>query len=175
MPDPFIGEIRMFAGNFAPRNWALCDGQLLPISQYSALFSLLGTHYGGDGRSTFGLPDLRGRAPMHAGQGPGLTPRSVGQKGGEETVTLTEAQIPAHRHLVHVRNDSGNSPEPANRVPAIESKTDADYGDLPSPPADSFDASCVSMTGGGQAHDNMAPFQCINFIIAIQGLYPSRS
>ena len=173
--DPYIGEVIMFAGNFAPRGWAFCDGQMLSISQNTALFSLLGTTYGGDGRTTFGLPDLRGRVPMHAGQGPGLTPRALGEKGGEEQVTLTEAQIPAHRHHVHVLNGQGDAPTPANKVPAIEGKSDKDYGDLPNPADATFDPGCVSQTGGGQPHDNMPPYKCINYIIALQGTFPSRS
>lgn len=173
--DPFIGEIAMFAGNFAPRGWALCDGQLLPIAQHNALFAILGTNYGGDGRTTFGLPDLRGRVPMHAGQGPGLARRRLGERGGAEAVTLSEAQLPAHRHRMHVRQAEGDAPTPANKVPAIEGKTDKDYGDLPDPPTDSFDPACISETGGGQPHDNMPPFSCVNYIIALQGTFPSRS
>ena len=175
MPDPYMGQVEMFAGNFAPRGWALCDGQLLSISQYQALFSILGTIYGGDGRTTFGLPDLRGRVPVHPGAGPGLSPRTPGQKGGEERVTLTKDQMPAHNHLMYVNNAVGNAGLPANKVLATEAKTDKDYGDLPAPPSYTLDTNCISNAGSGQSHDNMQPFLCINFIIALEGVYPPRN
>ena len=175
MPSPYIGQIMMFGGNYAPRGWALCDGQLLSISQWTALFSILGTTYGGDGRTTFGLPDLRGRVPVHPGQGPGLTPRSLGQKAGEESVTLHINQIPSHRHEMYVNNGSGNAASPANKVMATESKGDTDYGDLPATPSDTLDPNCITNTGGGGAHDNMQPFQCVNYIIALEGEYPPRN
>lgn len=159
MSEPFIGQIVMFGGNFAPRGWALCDGQLLPISSNSALFSILGTTYGGDGVSTFGLPDLRGRSPMHPGSGPGLTPRQLGQKGGAERVTLTTNQLPAHSHDMELTSGNGTTNNP------VGVGTNSTWAQ----------SVASSDTGGGQAHDNMAPFLCTNFIIALQGTYPSRS
>ncbi|MDH3588055.1 MAG: tail fiber protein [Gammaproteobacteria bacterium] len=175
MSEPFIGQIVQFGGNFAPRSWALCDGQLLAISSNQALFSILGTTYGGDGRTTFGLPDLRGRVPMHPGSGPGLTPRQLGQKGGQENVTLTTQQIPQHNHDMFVTDEAGNAASPGGKVLATESKGDTDYGDLPNPPVDKLVQNAISNTGGGQSHTNIQPFQCINFIIALQGTFPSRN
>lgn len=166
--EPFIGQIIMFGGNFAPRGWALCDGQLLSIAQHSALFSILGTTYGGDGVSTFGLPDLRGRAAVHAGTGPGLTHRPLGQKSGAETVTLTTNQIPSHNHTLNARNDNSTTRDPTDNSLA-QSDT---Y--VPRPANDPMNADSISKTGGGQPHDNMQPFQVVNFIIALVGTYPSR-
>ena len=171
MSEPFIGEIRMFAGNFAPRNWAFCDGQLLAISQNDALFSLLGTIYGGDGRTTFGLPDLRSRTPIHAGTGPGLSPRRIGERGGVETVTLTTAQLPAHGHGGAVAvDDVANSSSPAGNTLADSSTPVYVPGG-----ADGMNATSVSAAGGGQAHPNMMPFQAIHFIISLFGIFPSRN
>lgn len=187
--DPFIGQITMFGGNFAPRSWAFCDGQLLPISSNSALFSILGTTYGGDGRTTFGLPDLRGRVAMHAGNGPGLSSRSLGAKGGTETNTLTVNQLPSHNHTatattavtIYADNGSGTSDTPGGNVWAKKSR-DSDYSDFPASAvtmaagASSADTSVnVENTGGGQSVNNMQPFQVIHYIIALQGVYPSRS
>ena len=174
MSDPFLAQIVMFGGNFAPRGWALCDGQILPISQYSAVFSLLGTIYGGDGRTTFALPDLRGRLPMHPGNGPGLTPRSLGQKAGTENVTLTTNQIAPHSHAAtlsaasQTSNTSDPSGHPLATAPAYESTAT---------PATAMHASSVTTanTGGGQGHTNVQPFTCVNFIIALQGTFPSRN
>jgi microcystin-dependent protein len=168
--EPFIGQIMMFAGNFAPRGWATCDGQLLAISSNSALFSLLGTTYGGDGRTTFGLPDLRGRVPMHAGSGPGLSPRRLGEKGGAETVTLTVAQLPSHNHGVTASAPPADARIPTGKRPA--STEGASYG---AGQAAAMAADMVTPTGGSQAHDNMPPFGCINYVIALQGVYPSRN
>lgn len=173
--DFYIGQILMFGGNFAPRGFALCDGSLLAISNYQALFSILGTTYGGDGRSTFALPDLRGRVPLHPGAGPGLTPRMLGQRGGEEAVTLTVDQMPHHNHTVGVNDGAGNSQAPANKVPAQSSKDADQYGDLPAPVVNTLDPNAVSMTGGGQAHDNMQPYTAVNFIICLEGIYPPRN
>lgn len=168
--EPFIGQIMMFGGNFAPRSWALCDGQLLSISQNSALFSILGTTYGGDGVTTFGLPDLRGRAPMHMGTGPGLSPRNLGSRVGEEQVTLSVNQIPSHNHTVACATARGSSPDPANNMLA---------GDPDNPyigsGTDTMNAAMIRDTGGGQSHDNMQPSLTINFVIALQGIYPSRN
>ena len=170
MSEPFIGEIRMFAGSFAPRGWALCDGQLLAVSQNDALFSLLGTVYGGDGRTTFGLPDMRGRIPIHAGQGPGLSSRPLGGRGGAESVTVTVPQLPAHSHTFLVSADPGNENNPSGEVIAQAS---ADLY-IEDPPQSAFAAAAIGTTGGGQSHVNLQPFQAVNFIISLFGIYPSR-
>ena len=183
MSEPFIAQIVMFGGNFAPRSWAFCDGQLLPIAQNTALFSLLGTTYGGDGRTTFGLPDLRGRFPMHPGSGPGLSPRQLGQKSGTETTTLTVNQIPPHTHTgtgtVKVSGDAANTSDPTGNTLALaEAYSDQAFPVSPAVPlklrADSVEVTNAN-TGGGQSHSNMPPFQCVNFIIALQGIFPSRN
>ena len=174
--EQFIGQIMMFGGNFAPRNWAFCDGQLLAISQNQALFSILGTTYGGDGRTTFGLPDLRGRVPVHAGSGPGLPSVRLGQKGGEATVTLNANQMPAHAHSATIEAVSPlprgvvAGPDPANAYNA-QGGVYA-MGKNATMAADSVS---VGQTGGNQPHDNMQPFQVVSYIIALDGLYPSRS
>ena len=171
MSEPFVGEIRMFAGNFAPQGWAFCDGQLLAVSQNDALFSLLGTIYGGDGRTTFALPDLRGRVPVHAGQGPGLSERRLGSKGGTESVTLTTNQLPSHTHPVKGATDTATAATPANNVPA-QSTAISLYA--PVAPTVDMNAGAVQAVGGSQAHNNLMPTLCINFIIALYGVYPSR-
>ena len=173
MSEPFIGQIIMFGGNFAPRNWALCDGQLLSIEQNTALFSILGTIYGGDGRTTFALPDLRGRVAMHAGNGPGLTPWSLGQKGGGESNTLTTVQMPSHNHTVMADANAVNTlyKDPDNATWARAS-ADTYSGDAPNIAMNSAN---LTHTGGGQAVNNMQPFQCVNYIIALMGIYPSRN
>ena len=172
MSEPFVGEIRMFAGNFAPRGWAFCDGQLLAVSQNDALFSLLGTIYGGDGRTTFGLPDMRGRIPIHAGSGPGLSPRRLGAKAGAEKVTLNTNQLPSHTHPVKATTDFANETGPAGNITAqsttvnlyFEASANADLA-----------ASAITATGGSRSHSNLMPFLCVNFIIALFGIYPSRN
>ncbi|MEN8115919.1 MAG: tail fiber protein [Bacteroidota bacterium] len=173
MSDPFVGEIRMFAGNFAPRGWALCDGQLLAISQNDALFSLLGTIYGGDGRTTFGLPDLRGRIPVHMGSGPGLSTRRLGSKGGAETHTLTVNQLPSHNHAVIAANQSGNNlGENPNKFAASQHKNvykTNTTGEL------NLAGNSITDTGGVQSHPNIMPFQCVHYIIALVGIFPSRN
>ncbi|MCB9630425.1 MAG: phage tail protein [Sandaracinaceae bacterium] len=172
MSEPFVGEIRMFAGNFAPRGWAFCDGQLLAISQNDALFSLLGTIYGGDGRTTFGLPDMRGRLPMHAGTGPGLTPMRLGERGGVERVTLTELQIPSHRHAPVGSSDLAVEANPGGAVLAATSSVDL-YSSAA--PDTTLSPLASAQVGGSQNHTNEMPFTCVNFIIALFGIYPSRS
>ncbi|MBU1431758.1 tail fiber protein [Myxococcota bacterium] len=167
--EPFIGEICIFGGNFAPRGWAFCDGQLLPIAQNAALFSILGTTYGGDGRTTFALPDLRGRLACHPGRGPGLTERRLGQAFGAETITLQEAQIPSHSHGVPASAQPASDANPRAGLPAVT--PDATYG---APSGGAMNAASVAPSGGGQAHDNLQPFLVVNYIIALQGLYPSR-
>ncbi len=173
MSEPFIAEVRIFAGNFAPRGWAFCDGQLLPIAQNTALFSLIGTTYGGDGRTTTALPNLQGRAPMHPGRGPGLTARRLGQRSGVEMVSLSEAQMPNHTHSLNGTSSVATVFTPDNtsafaRGSGAAYKTDAtSLVDLAS--------GSLQNTGGSQAHNNLQPFLTLNFIIALVGLYPSRS
>ncbi|MCX7554487.1 tail fiber protein [Marinicella sp. S1101] len=171
MSEPFVGEIRMFAGNFAPRGWAFCDGQLLAVSQNDALFSLLGTIYGGDGRTTFGLPDMRGRLSLHAGQGPGLSNRRLGAKAGAENVTLTVNQLPSHRHAINATTTGGDNANPLGNKLA-ESSEDIYTDELDNP--SQMNSSSLSNTGGSQSHTNIMPFLCINYIIALVGIYPSR-
>ena len=169
MSDPFIGEIIMFGGNFAPRSWAFCDGQLLAISSYSALFSILGTTYGGDGRTTFALPELRGRVAMHPGSGPGLSTRRLGEKSGAENVTLNTTQIPSHNHSLGVKDDDADQGSPVNNALA-----NANIYSGAAPDA-VMNSGAVHNTGGGQQHTNIQPFLCVNYIIALQGTYPSRN
>jgi microcystin-dependent protein len=173
MSEPFIGEIRMFAGNFAPRGYAFCDGQLLAIVQNEALFSLFGTIYGGDGRVTFGLPDLRGRIPVHAGgsAGPGLTRRNLGQKSGAEQATVTVNQLPAHSHGFSASDAIAGDTSPVDNVTARSSGASL-YG---SGTPVAMDARAIGNTGGGQSHDNVMPFLCIYFIVALVGIFPSES
>lgn len=174
MSEPFIAEIRIFAGNFAPRSWAFCNGQLLPIAQNTALFSLIGTTYGGDGRSTTALPNLQGRAPMQPGRGPGLTDRRLGQRGGVETVTLSEAQMPNHQHALRANAFPASFQIPNSSRTFGRSSNGNAYRANPSNLVDMADGA-LEATGGSQAHNNMQPYLAINFIIALQGLYPSRS
>ncbi len=170
MAEPFVGQLKAFGFTYAPRGWARCDGSLLAISQNDALFSLLGTMYGGDGRTTFGLPDLRGRVSLHTGTGPGLTPRRMGQKGGAEQVTLNVTQLPSHRHTVSGDSSEANSVSPANRVPATAAS--AIYQSTPDAP---MNANMLGQTGGTRPHNNMEPYLVINWCIALVGIYPSRS
>jgi microcystin-dependent protein len=171
--DPFVAEIRIFPFNFAPKGWALCDGQLLPISQNTALFSLLGTTYGGDGKSTFALPDLQGRAPMHSGQGPGLSLHDLGETGGSETVTLLESEIPAHTHSLMSLGAPANRTNPIGNTIARVSGGNA----FVTPPAAmaSMAPEALPPAGGDQPHNNMQPYLTLNFNIALQGVYPPRS
>lgn len=171
MAEPFLGQITMFAGNFAPLGWAFCAGQLLQISENEALYSLLGTTYGGDGVESFALPDLRGRAPVHRGQGPGLSNRTIGEAGGVESATLTSDQLPPHTHTLVARGAPGGSATPQASTPARALVSL--YGALPSDA--NMSASAIGTAGGGQPHDNMQPYLCVNFIIALQGIYPSQS
>ncbi len=172
MSEPFIAEIRIFAGNFAPRGWAFCDGQLLPIAQNTTLFSLIGTTYGGDGRTTTALPNMKGRAPMHPGRGPGLTDRRLGQKGGEETTTLSQTQIPAHSHPLKGSDEDASSNNPKDKVMAAASEVA--YANPGTVAAMSPQAMATS-GGGSQPHNNMQPFLTMYYIIALVGIYPSRS
>jgi microcystin-dependent protein len=171
MSEPFIGEIRMFGGTFAPNGWALCNGQLVAISEYDALFSLIGTTYGGDGQSTFALPDLRGRLPMHLGTGPGLSPRVIGEAFGAESVTLTAAQMPAHAHpLAAAGAATLSSPQGARY-----GNTGANVTYLDTAPTRAFASAAHVAAGGSQPHDNLMPSLCVNFIISLFGIYPQPS
>lgn len=171
MSEPFLGEIRMFAGNFAPRGWAFCDGQLLAVSSNDALFSLFGTIYGGDGRTTFALPDLRGRVPVHAGTGPGLSQRRLGSKGGEERVTLTANQLAPHNHKLTASSADANAGVGPAGVLAVT--RDNSYGTVAS--GGQLAAAAITAAGGSQPHTNMAPSLGLNYIVALVGIYPSRS
>ncbi len=173
MAEPFIGEIRMFAGNFAPRGWAFCDGQLLAVAQNDALFSLFGTIYGGDGRTTFGLPDLRGRVPVHMGQGPGLTDRRIGARGGAETVTVNGNQLPQHSHALRGSTSLGSDTSPAGNVPATGAG--ANLYKAGAAAEVTMDAEAITAAGAGQSHANVMPFQCVHFIVSLVGIYPSRN
>ena len=172
MANPYVGEIRLFAGNFAPVGWAFCDGSIVPISEFETLFILIGTTYGGDGQETFALPDLRGRVPVHQGSGPGLPGVQIGQTMGSETVTLTTAQIPTHRHLVTATSAAANPSAGPRGVLANASA--AMYGSAVAPTTP-MAAGAVSSTGGSQPHNNMAPSLGLNFIISVFGIFPSPS
>ncbi len=177
MSDPFYGEIRMFAGNFAPRHWAFCMGGLVSIAQNNALFSLLGTTYGGDGRTTFALPDLRGRIPLHQGTGVGLTPRLIGQRFGDESVILSGNEMPAHTHSLNASNNDGNSASPGGRVLGSQSDGDLVYTELSQDPTriEQMTSVTVELSGGNLPHNNMMSFLCLSFIICLLGDYPSRN
>lgn len=175
--DPFVAEIRIFPFNFAPKGWAFCDGQLLPLSQNTALFSLLGTTYGGDGKSNFALPNLQGRAPMHPGQGPGLSLHDLGESGGSETVTLLESEIPAHPHQIQASNAAGDEEgfkNPAGRSPGKLAGGKVLYSGAASGSA-LFDGSALAPAGGDQPHNNLQPYLTLYFCIALQGVYPPRT
>jgi microcystin-dependent protein len=175
MSNPFVAEIRIFAGNFAPTGWATCDGQLLPISQNTALFSLLGTTYGGDGKSTFALPNLQGSAPLQQGQGPGLSLRDQGEIGGEQNVTLLQTEMPAHIHTAVAASGTGQ-PDPTNNAWASGAKG---FGSIYSPSVNASNVQmnpfALSIAGGNLPHNNMMPYLCLTFIIALQGVFPPRS
>jgi microcystin-dependent protein len=178
MSNPFLAEIRIFTGGFAPKGWALCDGQLMPISQNTALFSLLGTTYGGNGTSNFALPNLQGCAPMQAGQGPGLTLRDLGETAGEQTVTLLQTEMPAHAHNPpQAINANPNSNDPAGNAWASGQKGfGAVYAAPPGPSATlQMNQFALSIAGGNLPHNNMTPFLGLTFIIALQGVFPARS
>jgi microcystin-dependent protein len=170
MAQPYVGEIRMFAGNFAPLGWLFCDGSLQPISEYDTLFALIGTTYGGDGQSTFALPDLRGRVPIHQGQAPGTSSYGMGESGGVESVTLTAQQIPSHSHTLIASNDAGTSSAPGGNVPA-RAVGNIYFGAAIS--RQNLAGTAISATGGSQPHENMQPFLCVNFIISLFGIFPS--
>ncbi|HYX30194.1 MAG TPA: tail fiber protein [Pyrinomonadaceae bacterium] len=168
MAQPYVGEIRMFAGNFAPAGWMFCEGQLLPISEYETLFNLIGTTYGGDGQSTFALPDLRGRIPIH--QGNGFT---LAETGGVETVTLTVSQIPAHSHAFLGSTATPNTTNPGTSV--LAQPAGNIYNSQPNPNLAAMAPQSITATGGSQPHDNFQPYLCVDFIISLFGIFPSQT
>jgi len=170
MSEPFLAEIRIVGFNFAPRGWAFCDGQILPINQNQSLYSLLGTNYGGDGRTSFALPDLRGRTPMHVGDG-----HSLAQKSGAETVTLTAAEIAAHTHAFKASSSAGVDRSATNDVLADTAPNGFLYRDAEAGTMTALRSGSISNAGGGQAHNNMQPYTALSFCIALQGLFPSRN
>lgn len=175
MSDPFIGEIRMFAGSFAPAGWAMCGGQLMPISQNDALFTLIGTTYGGDGQETFGLPNLQSRVPIHAGQGPGISQNyQLGESGGVESVTLSAQQIPVHNHAVLVRGaNTGTQTQPQNAF--LSTLPTGKLYVSPSAPFVNLAPGAFSIVGGSQPHENMQPYLAITYIISLFGIFPTQN
>jgi Microcystin-dependent protein len=173
MADPFVAEIRIFPFNFAPKGWAFCDGQLLPLSQNTALFSLLGTTYGGNGTSNFALPNMQGNAAMHPGQGPGLSLHDLGEIGGSETVTLLQTEIPAHSHSLMLSTNTANTSNPSNAVFAASPQKNASV--YTSSTANQKDGEYLTQAGGSQPHNNMQPYLTLSFCIALQGVYPPRT
>jgi microcystin-dependent protein len=174
MADPFVAEVRIFAFSFAPTGWARCDGQLMPISQNTALFSLLGTTYGGNGVSNFALPDLQGRAPMHPGQGPGLSLHDLGEAGGSETVTLLESEIPAHNHALVGSNEDGTQGTLTAGISLASSVGGQHYQTTTSGTV-AMAANALTPAGGHQSHNNMMPYLTVQFCIALQGVFPPRT
>jgi microcystin-dependent protein len=175
MADPFVAEIRIFPFFFAPKGWAFCDGQLLPISQNTALFSLLGTTYGGDGKSTFALPDMQGNAPMHPGQGPGLSLHDLGETGGSQTVTLLESEIPSHTHAMRAATQDNADVNLVSSTASFAPSTGGTlYQDTTTNNTQLSDQALVP-AGGDQPHNNMMPYLTLNFCIAMQGVFPPRS
>lgn len=174
MADPFVAEIRIFPFNFAPRGWAFCDGQLLPLSQNTALFSLLGTTYGGDGKSNFALPDMQGNAPMHPGQGPGLSLHDLGETGGSQTVTLLDSEMPAHSHAFQASGQPGEDPTPGPSEALARSVGANLYQTSAANPVQ-LAPTALSTAGGSQPHNNMQPYLTLNFNIALQGVFPPRT
>ena len=172
MSDPFLGEIRLFPYNFAPRGWAFCNGQILSIAQNTALFALIGTTYGGDGRVTFALPDLRGRVALSSGQGPGLSDYILGQQAGDEAVTLTASQLPVHNHAVAANNNQGGGARPQGRVPGRFS-TGTGYATASN--GAQMSPETITPTGGSQPHTNVQPYLALNYCIALEGIFPSRN
>lgn len=170
--EPFIGQIAVVAFNYAPQGWAKCEGQLLPIAQNQALFALLGTTYGGDGMTTFALPDLRGRVPMGDGNGPGLTPRVLGEKSGSETNTLTIAQMPMHNHTVNASTVDGDQNLPTGSIPANTKALDKEY--TSSGANTTMSPSMIGVSGGSQPVNNIQPYTTLTYIIALQGIWPTR-
>ena len=174
MSDPFVAEIRMFGGNFAPTGWAQCNGQLLPISQNTALFSLLGTFYGGDGKTTFALPNLQGSSPLGQGQGAGLSDYALGQQGGSQSVTLLQTEIPSHTHNLRGNFNAGDVNDPAPNRSLARSGTGFLYQSTTSSNLTAMSPQALSVFGGSQPHNNMQPYLTVTFIIAMQGVFPPR-
>jgi microcystin-dependent protein len=177
MSDPFLGQIQAFGFNFAPRGWAMCNGQLMSISQNTALFSLLGTFYGGDGVTTFGLPDLRGRVAVHQGQGPGLSPYVIGQAAGTENVTLLQSQMPAHTHIPNASSNSADQASPAGAIWAapLDSQGGAGTGYTKTAANTTMAPNALGIAGGSQPVSIIEPYLCVTFCIATQGIFPSRN
>jgi microcystin-dependent protein len=174
MADPFVAEIRMFGFNFAPKGWAFCDGQLMPLSQNTALFSLLGTTYGGDGKSTFALPDLQGSSPMHPGQGPGLSLHDLGETGGTEAVTLLESEIPFHNHTEMGSNTQSTQQSPTGNF-SSGSLAARRYAPAATNPDVTMNPLIIAPAGGSLPHNNLSPYLVLNFCIALQGVFPPRT
>jgi microcystin-dependent protein len=175
MADPFVAEIRIFPFNFAPKGWAFCAGQLLPISQNTALFSLLGTTYGGDGKSNFALPNMQGNAPMHPGQGPGLSLHDLGETGGSQTVSLLESEIPSHPHAMLAGSDAADNNSPQNNIAAPPAGRGNNLYITANSPLSMMNPQALTPSGGDQPHNNMQPYLTLNFCIALQGVFPPRS
>ncbi|MFN2577809.1 MAG: phage tail protein [Pyrinomonadaceae bacterium] len=173
--DPFVAEIRIFPFNFAPKGWAWCNGQLLPLSQNTALFSLLGTTYGGDGKSNFALPNMQGNAPMHPGQGPGLSLHDLGETGGSETVTLLESEIPSHSHSLNADSVTGDTNSPSPQVSLARSSNATAYQSVTNQNLVNLSDQAVTPAGGDQPHNNMQPYLTLYFNIALQGVFPPRT
>ena len=173
--DPFLAEIRIFPFNFAPKGWAFCDGQILPLSQNTALFSLLGTTYGGDGKSNFALPNLQGNAPMHPGQGPGLSMHDLGETGGTSTVTLLESEMAAHNHSLMASTQPGEDPAPGPAEALARSVGASLYQSITNTNVVQLSPNTIGLSGSGQPHNNMQPYLTLNFCIALQGVYPPRT
>jgi microcystin-dependent protein len=174
MSSPFVAEIRIFPGNFAPKGWAFCNGQILPISQNTALFSLLGTTYGGNGQSTFALPDLQGRVPMHPGQGPGLSLHDLGEEGGEKFVTLLQSEMPAHNHNAQGSNTNSNQQAVTANFHAGSTQNKR-YAPAATAPDTTMNPFIIAPTGSSFPHNNMSPYLTLNFCIALQGVFPPRT
>lgn len=172
MPEPYVGEIRMFAGNFAPNGWMFCEGQTLPIAENEVLFQLIGTTYGGDGEETFNLPNLASRIPIHMGAGPDGTTYQIGEMAGSESVTLTTQQIPSHTHPMLGSTDPASQQSPQSNVVAKSTQVDLYINAVPQ---DAMNAQAISPVGGSQPHENCQPFLCINFIISLFGVFPSQT
>ncbi|MGH9423769.1 MAG: phage tail protein, partial [Thermoanaerobaculia bacterium] len=173
--DPFVAEIRIFPFNFPPKGWAFCDGQILPLSQNTALFSLLGTTYGGDGKSNFALPNMQGNAPMHPGQGPGLSLHDLGETGGSDTVSLLESEIPSHSHQLRGDGQDQADTSAPNNTTVFAKSQGANTYVVPSPVLVNMSDSTIAPVGGDQPHNNMMPYLTLNFCIALQGVYPPRT